>query len=109
MESDITELLRLTRAMPRALDEDDLARCASLVAERGRLLESLRARLGRGPAASLPRKLQDALAEMRTLDAALAERLNRDMGRVGRQLADLQVKSRHNRGGNPSVCLNRRA
>ena len=108
MEPDIAELLRLTREMPRALDGDDLARCAALMAERGRLIESLRARHGLQPTESLPRELRDVLAEMRTLDAALTERLNRDMKDVGRQLADLQGKTRHTGGGNSPVCLNRR-
>ncbi len=109
MDQDIDKLLTITRDMSLAFDRDDLDTCASLLADRGILLQTLSARYGEVSGYAVPATLRAIMATIREQDQALEERLTASLSETGRRIGEIQQKTRRDDGGTNSIYVNRRA
>ena len=109
MDPDITSLVSLTEEMSQAFARDDLDRCSELLEIRGRLLKDIHGRYGPGGPLPVPEGLRRVLDEVRAQDRSLEARMVCVLTGTGRELGELQQKTRHTSGGPNGIHINRRA
>jgi hypothetical protein len=107
IEPVLRELIDLTVSAGRALADDDLARCAALLDERGRAMRRLDAP-HEGDVPPPSRTCQELLQRFRHHDAELQRALRRRRDEIGGELADLKRPPAHEQSA-PPLCLDRRA